>query len=404
MKIKIIVQFKIYIFLISLIVSSFPGILYPVEFTFGEERTFQYTSILPENDYYIKTRIPILFNYWNERNFMYEEFHARYEKANEDLDMPDSSEYFHKDKCKITKFFPMREIALSLNKSTLLKWDLCYNLELDKKRLLLDGKESTIQTLEKERIENWKKYLEEEIDKNSELPIPELIPKLIPNELQLDAKTYYRYLLIYLYNGVYSGLVIEEITRRISDPFDVTYKKYIMNFNKYLYDEKISIEEKKSFVQSEIQYLKRDIFLYQFKMMRVSVLRLFPAKTQKVENTLVLNKIKKAVERLTPHLDKFNKEKDKLNRTVECLENWPSWHKENLRMAYYYNFFYDYGNPKKYSIELLKDPEYGKIAESLDERKYKSQIFQNRLELMMNDACSTAEKTEEFIKLTFKPI
>ena len=139
-------------------------------------------------------------------------------------------------------------------------------------------------------------------------------------------------------------------------------------------------------------------------MMRVSVLRLFPAKTQKMENTLVLNKIKKAVERLTPHLDKFNKEKDKLNRTVECLENWPSWHKENLRMAYYYNFFYDYGNPKKYSTELLKDPEYGKIAESLDERKYKSQIFQNRLELMMNDACSTAEKTEEFIELTYKPM
>ena len=265
----------------------------------------------------------------------------------------------------------MREIALSLNKSTLLKWDLCYKLELDKKRLLLDGKESTIQTLEKERIENWKKYLEEEIDKNSELPIPELIPKLIPNELQSDAKTYHRYLLIYLYNGVYSGLVIEE---------------------------------KKSFVQSEIQYLKRDIFLYQFKMMRVSVLRLFPAKTQKMENTLVLNKIKKAVESLTPHLDKFNKEKDKLNRTVECLENWPSWHKENLRKAYYYNFFYDYGNPKKYSTELLKDPEYGKIAESLDERKYKSQIFQNRLELMMNDACSTAEKTQEFIELTYKPM
>ena len=232
MKIKIVIQFKIYIFLISLIFSSFLGILYPVEFNFGEERTFQYTSLLPENDYYLKTRIPIIFNYWNERNFMYEEFHARYERANENLETPDSSEFFHRDKCKITKFHPMREIALSLNKSTLLKWDLCYNLELDKKRLLLDGKEITIQTLEKERIENWKKYLEEEIDKNSELPILELIPKLIPNELQSDAKTYHRYLLIYLYNGVYSGLVIEE---------------------------------KKSFVQSEIQYLKRDIFLYQFK-------------------------------------------------------------------------------------------------------------------------------------------
>ena len=104
MKIKFVIQFKLNIFLISLIVSSFLGILYPVEFTFGEERTFQYTSLLPENDYYLKTRIPIIFNYWNERNFMYEEFHNRYERANEDLEILDSSELFHRDKCKITKY------------------------------------------------------------------------------------------------------------------------------------------------------------------------------------------------------------------------------------------------------------------------------------------------------------
>lgn len=404
MKIKIVEQFKLHIFLFSLVLSSFLEIICPVEFTFGEERIYQYTSNLPENDYYLKTRIPIVFNFWNERNFMYEEFHHRYEKANEDIELLDSPEYFHRDKCAINKFHFMREIALSINKNTLLNWDLCYNLELDKKRLLLDGKESSIQNLERERIENWKKYLEEEIDKNIELPIPELITKLIPNELQSDAKIYHKYLLIYLYNGVYSGLVIEEITRKYSESFDIIHNKYIKNFNMYVYNEKLSIEEKKSFIQRQIEYLKRDIFLYQFKMMKVSVLRLFPAKTQKMENIIVLNKIKKAVERLSPHLDKFKKEKDNLIRTVECLENWPSWHKENLRMAYYYNFFYDYGTPRKYSIELLKDSEYGKIAESLDERKYKSQIFQNRLEIMLNDACSTGEKKVEFIKLTYKPI
>ena len=136
-------------------------------------------------------------------------------------------------------------------------------------------------------------------------------------------------------------------------------------------------------------------------MMRISVLRLFPARTQKKENEIVYNEIQKSIERLLPHLEKFKQEKINLRKFINCLEDWSTWHKDNLRMAYYFGFFYDYGSPKNYSAELLSDPEYGKLAELIEERKYKSKLFQNRLENIMKDACKTNERSIEEIKKTY---
>lgn len=393
----------IIIFLISLVLSSFLEIIRAVEFPFGEELIYKSTNTLPEQDYYLNTRIPIIFYYRNMRNFMYDEFHTRFKKEIEDEDLSNISEIIYRDRCSIKIFHFLREISLNINKHTLLSWDNCYALESEKKKLLLNGKESLIQNLENERIENWRKYVNEEIDATKELPIPELENISIPSEIQSDVNLYHKYLLIYLYNGIYSGLVLEEITRKYSESFESINSRKIDNFYKIIYQENLLIDEKKKLIKKEINLLKKDIFLYQYKMMQVSVLRYFPAKTQLDENNLVLSKIKIAVEKLNIQLEKFKILKEKINNTVTCLENWPSWHKKNLRMAYYYNFFYDYGNPIKYSTDILKEPEYRKIIESLDERKYKSQIFQNRLNIMMNDACSTAEKTEEFIQLTYKP-
>ena len=102
--------------------------------------------MLPQTNYYKENRIPITFIKSEDRKEEYSEDQIRkkYKKSSKKINMK-SSENFHKEKCKIKEFHYIREIAYTYNPDTIIKWESCDALEIEKRRYMLDGKEELIE-------------------------------------------------------------------------------------------------------------------------------------------------------------------------------------------------------------------------------------------------------------------
>jgi hypothetical protein len=90
-----------------------------------------------------------------------------------------------------------------------------------------------------------------------------------------------------------------------------------------------------------------------------------------------------------------------IKNTISCLEKWPKWHKNNLRMAYYYPFYLEYGKEVRFSEEIKKSPEYWKMAKTVEDKILSSEIFIRRLEVVEKDTCSVLRKSQQEIEGTF---
>ena len=358
--------------------------------------------MLPQTNYFKQHRIPLVFNNSSEKasEYMDEENRRRMNPATATINMK-SSEEFHKGKCKIKEFHYIREIAYTYYPETIIRWESCDALEIDLKKFKLDGKDELIPIVLKDRIERWKKALSEDVEQVIVKPLPKYIPIIIKGNIQKEAEEYYNILIKHIINGEYIGIHIG--TQDISNNENSTYwfNRQIDEFNQYVYGEKNSPEEKKIKIQANSEMLKKLGMSYLYAMMISSNLKRFPAKLQLQENEMVLNDIRIATKNLLFRIEKYSKETTSLKNTVKCLEQWPKWHKKNLRMAYYFGFFLDYGKEVKFSEDIKKNPEYWKMAEAIENRIFTSDIFLKRLETLEEDACNVLRMSQREIEATF---
>jgi hypothetical protein len=358
--------------------------------------------MLPQTDYFKQYRIPIVFNYSSQKESEYEnEVNRKMMNPNTSTLNMKSSEEFHKGKCKIKEFHYIREIAYTYNPETLIRWESCDSLEIDLKKFKLDGKDELIPIVLKDRIERWKKALSEDIEQVIVKPLPKFIPKIIKGNIQKDAEEYYNILINHIINGEYIGIQIgnEDIDNNENSTF--WFNRQIDEFNQYVYGEKLSPGEKKIKIQANSEMLKKLGMSYLYTMMISSNLKRFPAKTQLHENEIVLRDIRIATKNILFRIEKYPKETTSLKNAIKCLEQWPKWHKNNLRMAFYYGFFLDYGKEVRFSEDLKKSSEYWKMAEAIENRIFTSDIFLKRLEIIERDACNVLRISKEEIQGTF---
>jgi hypothetical protein len=358
--------------------------------------------MLPQTDYFKQYRIPIVFNYSSQKESEYEnEVNRKMMNPNTSTLNMKSSEEFHKRKCKIKEFHYIREIAYTYNPETLIRWESCDALEIDLKKFKLDGKDELIPIVLKDRIERWNGALTEEIESFLVIPLPKLLPKMINKSIKKDAEEYYNILISHIINGEYIGIQIGTEGGDSTANSTYWFNRQIDEFNQYVYGEKLSPGEKKIKIQENSEMLKKLSMSYLYTMMISSTLKRFPAKTQLHENEMVLHDIRIATKNILFRIERYPKETSSLKNAVKCLEQWPKWHKNNLRMAYYYGFFLDYGNEVKFSEDIKKNPEYWKMAEAIENRIFTSDIFLKRLEIIERDACKVLRNSKEEIVGTF---
>ena len=358
--------------------------------------------MLPQTSYYKETRFPVVFT---ERIERYDEFAKEQRKKN--FNPPPapmnikSSEDFHKQKCKIKEFYYIREIAYTYNPGTVIKWESCDTLEIEKKKYLLDGKDDLIPIIVKERIDRWKKALFEEIDELLVKPLPKFNPKIIKGSIHKEAEEYYNILINHILDGEFLGTVVGTEDKPHTFSSSSWHNRQIDEFNHFVYDEKISLQEKKFKIHLNSELLKKLGISYLYAMMTSNIIKLFPAETQVQENEMVLSAIHNLTDRLLTRLDRFPNQKKRLTNAISCLENWPKWHKENLRIAYYYGFFIEYGNEVRFSKDLKKNSEYFKMAEAIENKILNSDIFIKRLERIEMDICNVLRKSPKEIEMSF---
>ena len=358
--------------------------------------------MLPQTNYYKENRIPITFIKSEDRKeeFFKKQNRKKYSTSSKKINMK-SSEDFHKEKCKIKEFHYIREIAYTYKPDTIIKWESCDALEIEKKRYMLDGKEELLPIIIKDRIERWNGALTEEIESFLVKPLPKLLPKMINKSIKKDAEEYYNILINHIQDGEYIGTVIGTEDEPHTENSSSWFNRQIHEFNQYVYGEKISIEEKKQFINSNSEMLKGLRMSYLYTMMISNTLKMFPSPTQFKENEIVLEEIRKSTNNLLYRLENYPKEKQLIKNTISCLEKWPKWHKNNLRMAYYYPFYLEYGKEVRFSEEIKKSPEYWKMAKTIEDKILSSEIFLRRLEVVERDICNVLHKSQEEIEGTF---
>ncbi len=389
-----------YTFFLCMISTHLLGIDYDLLNPFKLQDIFT----LPQRFHYHKNRIPLVFTSTESREDAFTG-EKRKRKAKTELIHKNtkSSEEFHKSKCGIKEFHSLREIALTYTPETRITWESCERLEIEIKRAKLDGRDNEIPILLKTRIQAWKERLTEEIEETIAKPIPKLLPKLIPVSLQKEVEKYHNILINHIYDGIYMGVVLStESPDSEKSSFHWT-NRIINEFNMAVYGEKISLEEKRQMIETNKTTLEGLNLSYEYSYMISEILEIFPASTQKKENELVLQKINDSVKIIDKRLDigSFPLQKKLLRASISCLEMWPDWHLNNLRMAYYYNFFYEYGKETYFTEQLKKDDEAWKLAKSIEDRFLGSDVFRYRLEVIVRDACMTAYKTPKEIEASF---
>ena len=358
--------------------------------------------MLPQTNYFKQHRIPLVFNNSSEKasEYMDEENRRRMNPATATINMK-SSEEFHKGKCKIKEFHYIREIAYTYYPETIIRWESCDALEIDLKKFKLDGKDELIPIVLKDRIERWKKALSEDVEQVIVKPLPKYIPKIIKGNIQKEAEEYYNILINHIINGEYIGIQIRTEDNANNENSTYWFNRQIDEFNQYVYGEKLSPGEKKIKIQANYEMLKKLGMSYLYAMMISNNLKRFPAKTQLQENEMVLTNIRTATKNILFRIEKYPKVAISLKNAVKCLEQWPKWHKNNLRMAFYYGFFLDYGIEVKFSEDIKKNQKYRNMAEAIENRIFTSDIFLKRLEIIERDACNVLRMSKDEIQVTF---
>lgn len=357
---------------------------------------------LPQTNFYQENRTPLVFTNRKERSKDFvKSMNNKKNSPSSSGKYSKSSEDFHKEKCKIKDFHFMREIAYTYKPETLLRWESCDALEIEIKKYRLDGKEDLISLLVKDRIDRWKHTLAEELEEVLVKPIPKWIPKMIPPSIQREAEDYYHNLIYHIKDGIFIGTVIGSEDTPHTENSSYWFNRQIYEFNEYVYGEKLSIEEKKIKINENTEMIKKLNMSYIYIMMLSSSLPMFPSKTQDQENEMALNSIQIASSHLKSRLEKWEKEKKSVQNTVSCLEKWSDWQKENLRMSYYYQFFFEYGKEIRFSEELKKNPEYWELAKSIEKKILTSDIFLLRLQTVERDTCNVVHKSPQEIMKSF---
>lgn len=361
---------------------------------------------LPTTQHYQNYRIPLVFEKTKlrEKDFQ-KKMTIKYNASKYKPTVVKSSEEFKKSKCSNKDFILIREIAYTYNPRTLISWESCEYLEVDIKRAKLDGRDNDIPLIISDRVDRWKKVLMEELEKVVIKPVPKLVNKLIDPSIKNLVEEYHKVLLNHLYDGIYTGIYVitESIVNLEIDEVYLWNNRVIDDFNKSVYNEKISLDEKKNLIENNMKAMKSLNLTYEYSYMFGEILDFYPAPSLQEENSIILGKIKEANDRIEKRLDIGNYpiQKKLLNHAISCLEQWSDWHKKNLRMAYYYGFYYEYGNFKGFSDDLKKDSYYWNIAKNVEERILDSEVFRYRLEVVVRDACMTAFKKNKEIESSY---
>ena len=134
------------------------------------------------------------------------------------------------------------------------------------------------------------------------------------------------------------------------------------------------------------------------RLLRNSILEVFPAKTQRVENKMILDEYKKSTSRMISRMNSFEEEGKLLQSILSCFESWPEWHIDNLRLAYYFGYYNEYGREYMFSRELKNSVELWNLVMAIDKKIYSSEMFRKRTKSLYSDCIQVKSKTPAWIQ------
>jgi len=355
---------------------------------------------LREGEFYSKHRLPLVFYRQSER----EEKYADYKK-NDEIIMSSlirkekEEEVYFKAKCSYPEFSLYRQITNYYISKTYMDWDSCGNLQKKKKQMELQGDKTSVLILIKKEKEFWKKTMLDGLDRTTPLPFPQVISGEMAPGVSTYAKAYLTGLLdvVLLNSHLHSNVNLN--SEESSYPGMSWANSLITEFNDMFYQERISALNLKNQIEMEKITLRNSYISNKLHYLLLSpILRGFPAKTQLIENQILLEEFKKSTNLMILRMLGMEEEKLVLKSILTCFESWPIWHLNNLRIAYYYGFYNEYGREYNFSDELKKDPELWNIVEVMDKKIYSSDVFRKRLNSLYSDCKIVKSRTKKEIE------
>lgn len=266
---------------------------------------------LTSGEFYNKYRIPLVFYRQSERDAEYDDF-IKYGgvSLNSLIQKEREEEKYFKTKCLVKDFYIYREISNAYISKTLLGWDTCLNFQKKIKQLELEGQRTYISNYKQIEIQRWKKTLLDGLEKIIPLPVPQIIPSEFPPGVVKYAKEYHKLIENVSITNAYLQSNIK-IYREDSTHPGISWANSLFDeFNEKFYKEKISslnlseqiriqkIILSNSYISNRLQSLLRD-----------SIMNAFPAKTQILENKMVLQEYKKSTKNMILRMPGMDEEK-----------------------------------------------------------------------------------------------
>lgn len=354
---------------------------------------------MSSGEFYTKYRLPLVFYRQTEREQLYYDY-----KKNEELNFvtlkqrEKEEEVFFKSKCSYPYFAMMREISNAYLSRTYLSWDTCSSLQKKTKQLEMSGQKNFIETQVQREKEQWKRYLVSGLENIIPLPLPQVISKGMAPGLSQYAKNHLPLVQnTILENGYLQsnlGLHIEDS----SYPGISWANSLINDYNNIFYESSQSALNIKNLIHiNEITLKHSFLGNHLNNLLMDPILKAFPAKTQILENKMILEEYRKSTNQIVSRIEGFSDEKKILQSIISCLESWPDWHTKNLRMAYYYGFYHEYGRDYNFSKDLRNNRELWNLVLAMDRKIYSSEIFQKRVKSLHSDCLFVKSKNPDWI-------
>jgi len=354
---------------------------------------------LTSGEFYNKYRLPLVFYDRTDRENEYLE-----NKKNNELTMIDliqkelEDEKYFKSKCSFPDFSLYREITNAYISKSYLNWDSCSALQKKKKQMEIMGQSKSIPYYIQSVKENWKKYTIDGLDSVTPLPPPKIISSEMAPGVERYAKEYHSLLLSIIIKNSYLNSNVNLNSEESSYPGISWVNSFINDFDEMFYKNNVSALNLNQRIQFEKVVLSNSNISNKLHyLLRNPILKGFPAKTQTQENKIIFEEFKKSTNLMTARMIGMDEEKNKLKSIIECFETWPTWHWDNLRMAYYYGFYNEYGREYYFSNELKQNTELWALVHAINKKIYSSEVFQKRLNSLYSDCKTVKLKTKKEI-------
>ncbi|EKJ86170.1 hypothetical protein CLV96_3898 [Leptospira meyeri] len=340
--------------------------------------------------FYEKHRIPITIFHEAQRNAdhnSYQEYFKNAEFQDKIIKTRDQKRYierqdeleFPKETCLFEEYHIYRELNQFYLGYPGFLYRNCPNLKKIKLEDELKGKESYPLILSSIQV-NLRDTLKRNLNKAIPSKFPEYLPKLINPEIRTLSEKYYLLLEDYT---VHYTLLNCNVDPLIDDPeihcHDISkYNDFFGKFNELVYSKKTSPQFRKQKIAEEMDEIRNLIYRL-IPLSQQGVISSFLAEDQATENELVLKYIELRTQNMLKRFSRFSDETKCLKGLLKCWKTWSPWHMGNLRMAYYLQFYKDFGKERTLSDALIRNKDMISLADEMEESIVKSWFFEKRL-------------------------